>query len=118
MLNRGELDGARILKPETVDLMTRNHLPEKLVPIALGPLSMANTGFGLDFAVHQDTAKGEPAGSLGEYWWGGAASTQFSRAPRERFDLRRHDAVHAGYADVRPGRRKKLYNAVLEPAAK
>ena len=83
MLNRGELDGARILKPETVDLMSRNHLPEKLVPIKLGPLPLGNTGFGLDFAVRLKAAPGEPAGSVGEYWWGGAASTQFFIAPRE-----------------------------------
>ncbi len=83
MLNRGELDGARILKPETVDLMTRNHLAEDLVPIKLGPLPLANMGFGLDFAVRVKTGDGEPAGSLGEYWWGGAASTQFFVAPRE-----------------------------------
>jgi CubicO group peptidase (beta-lactamase class C family) len=118
MLNRGELDGARILKPETVDLMTRNHLPEKLVPITLGPLSMANTGFGLDFAVRVDTAKGDPAGSLGEYWWGGAASTQFFIAPRE-------DLICVGMTQFMPATptfvqdaRKKLYAAVLEPAVK
>ena len=66
MLNRGQLDGARILKPETVDLMTRNQLADKLVPIGLGPISMANTGFGLDFSVRVKVAPGEPAGSLGE----------------------------------------------------
>jgi CubicO group peptidase (beta-lactamase class C family) len=84
MLNRGELDGKRILRPETVDLMTRNHLPEKLVPITLGPVTMANMGFGLDFAVRVKTADGEPAGMLGEYGWGGAASTQFFVSPREK----------------------------------
>ncbi|HEY4312720.1 MAG TPA: serine hydrolase domain-containing protein [Pirellulales bacterium] len=118
MLNRGELDGARILKPETVDLMTRNHLPENLVPIKLGPLAMANTGFGLDFAVRVNTAPGEPAGSLGEYWWGGAASTQFFIAPRENL-------ICVGMTQFMPATptfvqdaRKKLYAAVLEPVAK
>ena len=81
MLNRGELDGVRILKPETADLMTRNHLADALVPIRLGPLPLANMGFGLDFAVRVKTSEGEPAGSLGEYGWGGAASTQFFVAP-------------------------------------
>ena len=77
MLNRGELNGVRILKPETVDLMTRNHLADNVLPITLGPLPLANTGFGLDFAVRMKANPGEPAGSVGEYWWGGAASTQF-----------------------------------------
>jgi len=117
MLNRGELDGVRILKPETVDLMTRNHLAEKLVPIKLGPLPLANTGFGLDFAVRVKTGEGEPPGSLGEYWWGGAASTQFFIAPRENL-------ISIGMTQFMPATptyfmdaRKKLYTALREPAA-
>jgi CubicO group peptidase (beta-lactamase class C family) len=116
MLNRGELDGVRILKPETVELMTRNHLAEDLVPIMLGPLPMANTGFGLDFAVRVSTGGGEPAGSLGEYGWGGAASTQFFVSPRE-------NVICIGMTQYMPATmsyfqeaRKKLYSAVLEPA--
>jgi CubicO group peptidase (beta-lactamase class C family) len=117
MLNRGELDGVRILKPETVDLMTRNHLADVLVPITIGPLPLANTGFGLDFAVRVKTGAGEPRGSLGEYWWGGAASTQFFIAPRE-------DLICIGMTQFMPATplyfqdaRKKLYTAVREPAA-
>jgi CubicO group peptidase (beta-lactamase class C family) len=117
MLNRGQLDGVRILKPETVDLMTRNHLAEKLVPIMLGPLTMANTGFGLDFAVRVKTGEGEPAGSLGEYGWGGAASTQFFVAPRENL-------ICVGMTQFMPATmlyfqeaRKKLYTAVSATAA-
>jgi CubicO group peptidase (beta-lactamase class C family) len=116
MLNRGELDGARIVKPETVDLMTSNQLPEKLVPITLGPLPMANTGFGLDFAVRVKAGPGDPAGSLGEYGWGGAASTQFFIAPREKL-------ICVGMTQFMPATptfvqdaRKKLYGAVLKPA--
>jgi CubicO group peptidase (beta-lactamase class C family) len=117
MLNRGELDGARILKPETVDLMTRNHLAENLVPIKLGPLPLANIGFGLDFAVRVRAGDGEPAGSLGEYWWGGAASTQFLVAPRENL-------ICVGMTQFMPATptyfmeaRKKVYDALREPAA-
>ncbi|MBX3413229.1 MAG: beta-lactamase family protein [Pirellulales bacterium] len=83
MLNGGELDGARILKPETVAMMTENQLPDELVPIALGPLPMPNMGFGLGFSVRVAQGKNEPAGSVGAYGWGGAASTQFFIAPRE-----------------------------------
>ena len=118
MLNRGELDGVRILKPETVDLMSRNHLPEALVPIKLGPLPLANTGFGLDFAVRVATANGDPAGSLGEYWWGGAASTQFLIAPREKL-------IVIGMTQFMPATptyfidaRKHVYAALREPAVK
>jgi CubicO group peptidase (beta-lactamase class C family) len=117
MLNRGELDGARILRAETVDLMTRNHLADELVPIRLGPLPMPNMGFGLDFAVRVKTDAGEPAGSLGEYGWGGAASTQFFVAPRDNL-------ICIGMTQYMPATmtyfqeaRKKVYQAVLEPAA-
>lgn len=117
MLNRGQLDGVRILKPETVDLMTRNHLADALVPIALGPVSRPNTGFGLDFAVRVQVDEGEPSGTLGEYGWGGAASTQFFVAPREKL-------ICIGMSQFMPATmthfqeaRKKLYPAVLEPAA-
>ncbi len=116
MLNRGELDGARILKPETVALMTQNHLPDDLVPIKLGPLPLPNMGFGLDFAVRVKTGKGDPAGSLGEYGWGGAASTQFFVAPRANL-------IYVGMTQFMPSTplyfqeaSKILYNAVLEPA--
>ncbi len=117
LLNRGELDGARILKPQTVELMTRNHLAETLVPITIGMLPLANTGFGLDFAVRVKAGEGEPAGSVGEYWWGGAASTQFFVAPRENL-------ICVGMTQFMPSTptyfmeaRKKLYTAIREPTA-
>jgi len=83
MLGGGELDGVRVLKPETAALMVQNQLPEKLVPIMLGPLPMANMGFGLGFSVRVGLGKNDPPGSLGAYGWGGAASTQFFIAPKE-----------------------------------
>ena len=116
MLNRGELDGKRILRPETVDLMTRNHLADKLVPIVLGPLPLANMGFGLDFAVRVKLADGEPAGMLGEFGWGGAASTQFFVAPREKL-------ICVGMTQFMPSTpayfqalHKELYTGVREAA--
>src|SRR5690606_31422194 len=60
MLNRGELNGKRLLKPETVDLMTQNQLPEKLVPITLGLLPIPRTGFGLGVAVKMSAGPKEP----------------------------------------------------------
>lgn len=56
ILKRGELDGVRILKPETVDLMFQNHLPES-----------ARMRYGLGGAVDE----------RGGYSWGGANGTQF-----------------------------------------
>jgi CubicO group peptidase (beta-lactamase class C family) len=116
VLNRGELDGVRILKPETVDLMTKNQLPESLTPIGLGPIRMAGVGFGLDFSVRVGVANGEPAASLGEYGWGGAASTQFFVCPKD-------DLICIGMSQFMPATmtyvqdaRKIVYGAVLETA--
>ncbi len=82
MLGGGELDGRRVLKAETVAEMTKNQLPDKLVPIGLGPITMPNMGFGLGFSVRVGVAPQEAESSLGEYAWGGAASTQFFISPR------------------------------------
>ena len=88
MLRRGgELDGARILGPRTIELMHRNHLAggKDLAQMAIDGFSeTANdgVGFGLGFAM----TLGEVAtGSLGEgdYYWGGAASTIFWVDPKE-----------------------------------
>jgi CubicO group peptidase (beta-lactamase class C family) len=82
MLRRGgELDGVRILAPRTIQLMHANHLPanQDLTQLAIGSFSETSNegvGFGLGFASTFDAAKaGSP--SLGEYYWGGAASTIF-----------------------------------------
>jgi CubicO group peptidase (beta-lactamase class C family) len=77
----GELDGARILGPRTIELMHRNHLKEgkDLTQMAIGGFSeTANegVGFGLGFATTLDRVK---SGSIaaGDFYWGGAASTIF-----------------------------------------
>jgi CubicO group peptidase (beta-lactamase class C family) len=83
----GELDGARILGPRTLALMTKNHLAggRTLSELALDGFSeTANdgVGFGLGFAV---TLNQVASGTLGEgdYYWGGAASTIFWVDPVE-----------------------------------
>lgn len=88
MLRRGgELDGARILGPRTIELMTKNHLTGglDLAQMALGGRSeTANegVGFGLGFAM---TLGEVEAGTIaaGDYYWGGAASTIFWVDPNE-----------------------------------
>ncbi len=77
MLNGGELQGARLLRKETVEQMTTNQLPAEAMPLKLGGLSAPGLGFGLGFSVR---TIGDQA-SKGEYGWGGAASTHFWIAP-------------------------------------
>jgi CubicO group peptidase (beta-lactamase class C family) len=88
MLRRGgELDGARILGPRTLELMHRNHLAggKDLASMADGAFSETayeGVGFGLGFAM---TLGEVEAGTLGagDYYWGGAASTIFWVDPKE-----------------------------------
>jgi len=86
--NRGELDGARILSRKTLELMTRNHLPEgrDLAALSVGRFSETpyqGVGFGLGFSVQLDLVAAQSVGSAGEYGWGGAASTVFWIDPAE-----------------------------------
>ena len=82
LASRGVLDGTRILQPETVDLMTQNHLPEDLTPIKLLVMEMPETGFGLDLSIRMTDEIDYWPGSVGEYGWSGMASTHFFVAPK------------------------------------
>ena len=76
LANGGELDGVRILRPETVELMRTNVLAQGVTVDLYGP-SQTGTGFGLDFAVINDPqAAGTPQG-LNSFYWGGAFGTWF-----------------------------------------
>ncbi|MFE5212886.1 serine hydrolase domain-containing protein [Streptomyces sp. NPDC056600] len=79
---RGELDGVRLLRPATVDLMTRNHLPEGAdirsfgAPVHDEPAN-AGVGFGLGFSVVVDPSRAQSPSSRGTYGWKGVATTVF-----------------------------------------
>lgn len=81
MLRRGgSSQGGRILSPRTVDFMTRNHLTGDIA--SMGPQSFAEQpmegmGFGLGGAVMLDPGRARSPGSIGDFGWGGMASTYF-----------------------------------------
>jgi CubicO group peptidase (beta-lactamase class C family) len=86
MLNKGQLDGVRILGRKTVELMTTNHLRGDMADMGQARFSESSyygIGFGLGFSVMIDPAKAQILGSPGEYAWGGAASTAFWIDPAE-----------------------------------
>ncbi len=80
LLNGGELDGARILSPATVKLMTTNALPDGVpsAAVALG------STFGLGFAVRDKAASSWVPGSVGSFSWSGVWSTYFWVDPAEQ----------------------------------
>ncbi|AAV95236.1 beta-lactamase family protein [Ruegeria pomeroyi] len=81
MLRRGgAVDGHRLIGPATLDFMMRNHLPGDIA--SMGPQSFAEQpmdgmGFGLGGAVVLDPARARTPGSIGDFSWGGMASTFF-----------------------------------------
>jgi CubicO group peptidase (beta-lactamase class C family) len=84
MLNKGELDGVRLLGPRTVDFMTADHLGD--IPVNSGAsraLLPPGHGFGLGFAVRKELGVAAVPGSVGTYFWGGMAGTTFFVDPAE-----------------------------------
>lgn len=107
MLNEGELDGARILSPKTVELMTSNHLND--IPFRSGQ------GFGLGFSIVTDLGARGSLGSEGEFGWGGAYHSTYWVDPVE-------DLVVVYLTQLGPGvelddytrLRSGIYSAIVE----
>ena len=82
--SRGIFDSKRLMKSESVELMTRNHLPENLIPLDKKPNERyAGLGFGLGVSVRVQQTDWVPTSEVGEYGWIGGASTEFWISPRD-----------------------------------
>ncbi|MEM8986652.1 MAG: serine hydrolase domain-containing protein [Pseudomonadota bacterium] len=97
VVNRGELDGVRILKPETVDLMLSDSMPEG---VYMSPPGSGGAWEGMSFGLGWGlVAEPETVGALvgeGSALWGGAASTWFWVDPKN--DLIFIGLVHCFWA--------------------
>ncbi|MEO9189076.1 MAG: serine hydrolase domain-containing protein [Acetobacteraceae bacterium] len=81
LLDNGEAHRVRLLGRKTMELMTSDHLGAiKGSPDLLPP----GHGFGLGFAVRLAPGMAPFPGSVGSYFWGGAAGTTFWIDPKER----------------------------------
>ena len=78
LLHGGELDGVRILQPETIELMATDAMPEEVTDKSWLP-NKGQVGFGIDFAVRiaPPVDQAEASGAVGEFFWDGAANTLF-----------------------------------------
>ncbi|MEU2280352.1 serine hydrolase domain-containing protein [Streptomyces sp. NPDC013178] len=105
---RGELDGTRLLRPETVDLMTRNHLPggADLRTVGSRPAhdepGNDGVGFGLGVSVVIDPERTQAPSGLGTYGWSGVATTTFWVDPSR-------DLTVQFLTQLRPRKSLKLY---------
>ena len=101
LVNEGELDGTRLLTPESIRIMRTNSLRDGLnLRGSLTSQGQAGQGFGVDFAVIIDPEKANSPNSPGTYYWGGAAGTWFWVDPVE--DMFWLGMIQAR-GDTRPG---------------
>ncbi len=80
----GEFGGVRLLKPETVALMTTNQVSKEAGWVTFGDQVRTGVGFGFGFNVRDEMSDWDPDGKIGEYGWGGAASTHYWVSPNDK----------------------------------
>ena len=115
LLNKGELDGKRLLGRKTVELMTANHLAPELMPYHIGGVPYAGYGYGLGLRVMMDVGQSGILGTEGEYGWGGAASTYFWIDPREAFiGIQMAQFQPSGFHPIGPDFRAAAYQAIVD----
>ena len=117
LTNGGQFDGGQLIRKETWQEMTRNHVAERLLPLSYNGVDnpiMDGFGFGLGVRVHLDPQQTGVPGPAGTFGWGGMASTLFICDPinqvsavcmTQRFNWEVHK--------IRPIFRDVVYNNVL-----
>ncbi len=101
-LNGGHFNGARLLSPKTVELMTADHLPDDVVHYPIWyTLRLRGHGFGLGYRVITDLGDAALLGSVGSYGWGGAYGTYFWIDPEE-------ELIGIFMTQIRPYRHLKI----------
>jgi len=120
LANGGDLDGVRILGPETVALMMDNHLGAAYGPSPMSSLNLdmgmsEGMGYGLGgYSITDTGLTGLPA-SPGTYGWGGAASTDFLVDPEEDLvAMVLTQLLPTGTYPLRPTMEVLTYQAIVE----
>src|SRR4051812_17745661 len=91
LVNGGELEGARLLSPKTLNVMMSDQIPPKASRVTaidatqeLTPTPDLGQSFGLGFAVRTDAGRSPVSGSVGDAFWAGAGGTYFWVDPQEK----------------------------------
>ena len=107
LLNGGELDGARILSPKSVELMTIDHLHD--IEFRDG------VGMGLGFDIVLDVGSRGTPGSMGDFGWGGAYHSTYWVSPKDRLVVVFFtQLLPATGSDIHGKLRTMIYQAMLE----
>jgi CubicO group peptidase (beta-lactamase class C family) len=108
LLNGGELDGARILGPKSVEMMTANQV---------GRLYSENggVGFGLGFEVTEDVGAAGRPDSVGAFGWGSAYYSKFWVDPKEKLvAVFLTQLIPAGGLDLQDKFRYLVYQTIVK----
>ena len=107
LVNGGKLDGARVLSPATVALMTANHLGAEMKN-RVGNVEphRQGYGFGLGVAVRTQAGLAAVPGNVGEYSWNGANGTGFFADPKA--------GLVVAYGTSAPGEIRKYYREQVQ----
>jgi CubicO group peptidase (beta-lactamase class C family) len=109
LANGGQFDGARVMSRTTVNLMTADHLGNRIAaPFTPGELLFSSPGysFGLGFAVRTGSGMSTLPGSVGEFMWGGYGGTFFWVDPKEE--------IVAVYMSQAPGPSRQYYRRLFK----
>lgn len=118
LLNKGSLDGKKILQPSSVELMAQNHIGTlRLYSDGTRANSgLPGTGFGLDFAVVYDPAAANSKQGAGSYYWSGIAGTWFWIDPKNDLFfigmIQRRGSAGQGAVNFRADSTKLVYEAL------
>ena len=108
VVNGGELDGARLLSPKTVELMSSSHTASLY--------NEGRTGFGLGFEVVEHVGRSGEHGSVGLLSWGGAYHTDFWADPQEKVvAVLMTQLLPAAGSDLHGKFRALVYQSIVSP---
>ena len=99
--NGGEIDGVRLVKPETIALMTQNQVGRTYSSNGLG------FGYGFEVVEAPTPKRPEPAGAFG---WSGAYGTYYRVAPREKLVVLVYTQLYPNWTDVK----EKISETIFE----
>ena len=117
LLNKGELDGARLLSPAAVELIATNVVPQEVLKSFQGPQGFSEfVGFGMDVRIVLDPRAAGRMDGKNSYDWGGAAATWFWVDPtNDLIFVGMVQRLGGGVEDLRPMARVLTYQALVNP---
>jgi CubicO group peptidase (beta-lactamase class C family) len=111
LLGGGQLDGARLLKPETVKQMTENQIGS--LRMELGGADFPGSRFGYGFGILVDPKKATDVASVGTYTWGGIFNTYFWVDPeKELIGVMMTQLYPSGHLTLARDLKKRTYESI------